>query len=149
MTMKKSKLSVLVFAALMIAATSLSAATPETCVAYHRPLTVKDISLNNEYYAQYLTCYRQCHAEGIMMNVIKQKMLFPDGDYDCLVKPLKKIIRNCKDSELSEKAKLTLRVLMMDDPLSFDENLVSNQNTAEFFQYIRFSLHQNLAANEG
>lgn len=98
--------------------------------------TAEDISKSNMIYAMCLEDYKHCSAESIMMVVIKQKILFPQSDYACLIKPLKNIARKAEDEKLRTFAATALLLITENSGLTIDKDMLYNHDTDDFFGFV-------------
>ena len=112
-------------------------------------ISVQDVNSANKVYASCLSDYDNHCCDAIIMVVMKQKMLYPTADYDCLVKPLKRIIAKSDNEKLINNAITALIVISKDFELNLTEKQLYNFNVNEFFNFVNYQLPKNLVLFHG
>jgi len=110
----------------------------------YRNVNVKDINLANQIYAQCLENWEEHCCDAIIMVIIKEKVIFPDADYKCLVQPMKKIIMESDNAKLKNNALTALLIISKDITVNIDEAQLYNFDVPEFFTYINYQLPKSL-----
>ncbi len=105
---------------------------------------VSDVTQSNHIYALCLADMGNANNPAILMNIVKQKILVPEADFNCLLNPLKKIVANCKDSDLVKYAATTYVVLSKDCELNIDKDQLYNNDVEQFFAFINYQLPKEL-----
>ena len=108
-------------------------------------LTNEDINRINVIYASLLKENKIDYSDALMMNIIKQRILYPNSDYKCLLKPLKEIAQNCLNERLKNLATNTYVILLSEMEMVIDKENLYNQNVDEFFTYINNQMPKMLA----
>ncbi|MBN2279688.1 MAG: hypothetical protein JXQ65_03825 [Candidatus Marinimicrobia bacterium] len=136
------------FAILTLIATSLLTAKNITMDDFtgNKP-TAESINQANGLYARCLDNWRGHRADTIMMILIKQKILFPQCDYEMLLKPLEKIGKQTDDPKLKAYAVTTYLVLVSDLGITIDLDYLYNQNTDEFFAFVHRQMPKMMVAS--
>ncbi len=99
-------------------------------------LTNSDINKMNICYSNVLMDRNFICNEVIMMNIIKAKILYPDCKFDCLIKPLQKIVKKSSNELNQDFARTTLVILSSEINITIDESNLYNFDVDKFFRFI-------------
>jgi len=110
----------------------------------------ESITQANEIYANCLDNWENECAEELMMIVVKHKILYPQCDYEMLLKPLEKVANEAKDEMLKSYATTTYLLLVSNVELTIDLDNLYNQDTASFFNFVQGQMPKMMviAANQ-
>jgi len=108
-------------------------------------LTEQDINKMNELYSGKLVDCNINFRDVLMMNILKQKIIYPQSDFDCLLNPLKTIVNNSDDERIISLALITHHVLVSDLKMKIDKDNLYTRNVDAFFNYIIYQMPKMLA----
>ncbi|MBN2281807.1 MAG: hypothetical protein JXQ65_14590 [Candidatus Marinimicrobia bacterium] len=110
--------------------------------------TIAEIERINHLYADCLRDFENNPCENILMNIVRQKVLVPESNYDCLKKPLKTIMLKSKDQLLKDYAMVTYIVILTETPLHIGKDQLYVKDPGEFFGFVNTQLPKNLTIND-
>lgn len=106
--------------------------------------SIQSINNVNKVYAKCLDDYKNHNCDAIFMVVLKEKILYPEAKYGCLIKPLKKIIEKSDSEILRNNASTALVLISNDIELTMTKSELYNLDAGEFFEFINEQLPENL-----
>jgi len=103
------------------------------------------ITKSNELYASYLSECNCKVTDVILMNVVKQKILYPESNFESLVNPLQKIAKDSNNDELVRYARTAYFLISTNVEITIDLEHLYTQNVEEFFNFVDNQVPENLA----
>lgn len=96
---------------------------------------LEDINHSNEIYSKCLEDCAAANTSHILMVIVKQKLLFPEADYSCLVGPIKKLIQSADDRNVQAFATITYQFLTNQKYTKLTADQLYSQDVAGFFEF--------------